>query len=219
MPTLPGLDLRDGVQGLIRSYAAADLALLWRQVSNAAEAEVALRDILPALIQTYGSAAAVLAANWYDEAREKAGVGGSFTAIPADFDDVGAQSLVGWAKSQATDLTAFEALILGGMQRRIANYSRGTVTRSSVADPASTGWKRIGSGECAFCAMLIGRDELYSQATAEFASHDNCNCSAYPILKGAEPIKVKDYVKSARNDGSDRYEADYARAREWIATH
>lgn len=214
MPTLPGLDLRDGVQALVRSYAAADLSLLWRQVSNAAEAEVALRDILPGLIQTYGSAAAVLAANWYDEARAKAGVGGSFTAIPADFEDVGAQSLVGWAKSQATDLSAFEALILGGMQRRIANYSRSTVSGSSVADPKARGWQRTGSGECEFCRLLIGRGAVYTESTADFASHDNCNCSAVPSWAG-QPIPVRPYTPGPRQGN----EADYARAREWIATH
>jgi len=215
---LPGLDLRDGVKGLTR-LASNDLNALWRQVRTAAEAETALRDILPALIDTYGLAAGTLAANWYDDLRDKVGAKGRFTAIPADITETGAQALVGWAGSKATDLEAMQALILGGTQRRIANFSRLTVSESSVADPGAVGWARIGSGECAFCAMLIGRGDVYSESSADFAAHDHCNCSAYPVLKGAEPIPVKDYVKSAKNDGSDRAKADYARARDYIATH
>lgn len=211
---LPGLDLRDGVKGLV-GYARRDLDTLWRQVRNAAEAETALRDILPALIDTYGAAAGTLAADWYDELRDKVGPPGRFTAIPADIKDAGAQSLVGWAVNEATDLTSMQALVLGGMQRRIANFSRSTITGSSVADPSSVGWKRIGGGACAFCQMLIGRNETYSEATADFASHDHCSCSAYPLIKGAEPIDVKDYVQTTRNIT----DADRARVREYIASH
>lgn len=215
---LPGIDLRDGVKGL-NALAATDLDALWRQVRTAAEAETALRDILPALIDTYGLAAGSLAADWYDNLRDKVSPKGYFRAVPAEFADTGAQSLVGWATTQAKDVGTMQTLILGGTQRRIANFSRGTVTGSSIADPSAVGWARIGSGECAFCALLIGRGDTYTEASADFASHDHCNCSAYPILKGAEPIPVKDYVKSARNDGSDRAKADYDRAREYIATH
>lgn len=209
---LPGLDLRDGVQGLI-GYANRDLHGLWRQVSNAAEAQVALNDILPALIQTYGSAAATLAANWYDDLRLKVGVGGSFTAIPADIPDVGAHALVGWALNEATDLTALQALIGGGVQRRIANFSRDTVTVSSVADPKASGWQRTGSGECDWCNVLIGRGAVYREATADFAAHDHCKCSAVPAW-GGQATPVKAYAPSPRKN-----EADYNRARQWLADH
>jgi hypothetical protein len=210
---LPGLDLRDGVQGLF-GYAEKDLQALWRQVSNAAEAKVALHDILPALISTYGAAAASLAANWYDDLRDKLGVGGAFTAIPADIEDSGAHALIGWALNSATDLSAFQSLIQGGMQRRIVNFSRETITGSSVADPRARGWQRTGSGECGFCAMLIGRGSVYSEAAADFASHDHCRCSAVPAFGGA-PLPVKPYTPSERT----ATDADRARVREYLRTH
>jgi hypothetical protein len=209
----PGLDLRDGVRGLV-GYANRDLSALWRQVTTAAEAEVALRDVLPALIDTYGAAAATLAANWYDDHRDKVGPAKAFTAIPVDIADTGAQALVGWAVTEATDTTALQALILGGTQRRIANFSRATVTGSSIADPAATGWQRVGSGECAFCAMLIGRGAVYSEAGADFASHDHCNCSAAPAFEG-EPRPVKPFKPSTRTST----DADRARVRDYIASH
>jgi hypothetical protein len=151
-----GLDLRDGVQGLV-TFASRDLDALWRQVRTAAEAEVALRDILPALIDTYGLATGALAADWYDELRNKVGATGRFTAIPADIKDSGAQALIGWAVATATDTPGLQALVLGGTQRRIANFSRQTIAGSSIADPKASGWQRVGSGECGWCSLLIGR--------------------------------------------------------------
>lgn len=208
---MQGLDLRDGVAGLV-VYARRDLSALWQQVSDAATAQVALHDILPGLVDTYGAAAATLAADWYDEARAKADVSGRFTAVPADIRDSGAHALVGWALATATDYATFQSLVDGGMQRRIANFSRATITGSSVADPKAVGWQRVGSGECAFCRMLIGRGAVYTQATADFASHDHCRCSAVPAWNG-RPHPVKPFTPSERGVS----DADRARARAWIA--
>lgn len=211
----PGLDLREGIAGLV-GYASRDLNAMWRQVSDAASAEAALRDILPSLIDTYGAAAATLAANWYDDLRVKHEVKGRFLATPAHIADSGAQELVGWAVSTATDLTALQALVLGGTQRRIANFSRRTVMDSSIRDPKATGWQRVGVGECktGFCDMLIGRGAVYTEATADFAAHDHCQCGAIPSF-GGQPRPVKPFTPSTRNIS----DADRARVREWIAAH
>lgn len=177
MPT--STQLRRDVASL-STLASRDLAALWRRVETAAQAETALRDVLPALIETYGAAAATVAADWYDDLREERAVRRRFTAIPAEIPDVGAQSLVGWALSEANDLPAFQTLILGGTQRRIANHARLTVTGSSVADPSARGWQRVGVGECDFCQMLLDRGAVYTEATADFQAHDHCNCGAEP---------------------------------------
>lgn len=212
---LPGLDLRDGVMGLF-GFARTDLDLLWRQVGDAAGARTVLHDVLPALVDTYGAAAAALAADWYDDLREKKGIGGRFGAIPADIPDSGTHALIGWALTEATDYAAFQSLILGGTQRRVANFSRFTVTGSSIADPKATGWQRTGSGGCTsgFCDMLIGRGAVYTEATADFAAHDHCNCSAVPAF-GGEPKPVKPFTPTNRNVT----DTDRARARAWIADH
>lgn len=201
------------MRGLV-GYADRDLAALWRQVQSAAEAEVALRDVLPALIDTYGIAAATLAADWYDELRDKVGAPKSFRAIPADVKDTGAQALVGWALTEAQDMPSLQTLVLGGMQRRISNFNRLTVVDSSIADPGARGWQRVGAGECDFCAMLVGRGSVYSEAGADFASHDHCHCYAVPAFDG-EPRPVKPFTPSARTSS----DADRARAREWIAAN
>jgi hypothetical protein len=173
--------LRSDVALLARE-AGTDLGILWRSVDTATEVEAALRDVLPGLIDTYGAAAATVAADWYDELRDEREVRGRFTAIPADIPDPGTQALVGWALTEATDMPGFQSLILGGAQRRIANFSRLTVSGSSIADPSAQGWQRVGAGECDFCQMLLGRGAVYTEATADFPSHDNCNCQAEPAF-------------------------------------
>lgn len=172
-------ELRRDLAALDR-IASTDLAAMWRQVTTAAQARQALNDILPALLQTYGAAAATLAADWYDEARAKAGIGGRFSAIPVDIADPGGEALAGWAANTATDLTTMQALVAGGFQRRVANFARGTVMGSSVADRRARGWRRTGLGGCDWCQMLIGRGAVYTQASVQFSSHDHCRCGAEP---------------------------------------
>lgn len=163
--------------------AERDLSALWRQVSTAAAAQQALNDILPALIETYGAAAGAIAADWYDEARIKAGVGGSFRAFPIEVPDPGAPILTGWALSEGKSLETAQTLVAGGVQRRIANVARGTVMRSSIADPKASGWQRVGDGKsCSFCSMLLGRGAVYTEMSAQFKSHDHCGCSAAPAF-------------------------------------
>ena len=175
--------LRSETSDLVR-LADRDLTRLWRLVSQGASAETALRDLLPAIIREFGAAGAAVAAEWYDDQRAKVGARGAFAAIPVTPDDRGAQALVGWALNTATDDTALHSLVLGGVQRRIADHVRYTVAASSVADPAARGWKRVGDGNtCQFCSMLIGRGAVYSEATADFQSHDSCGCSAQPAWR------------------------------------
>ena len=210
---MPVQTLRRETAGLV-GHASRDLAKLWRLVAEGASADVALRDLLPAIITTYGQAGATMAADWYDDLREKAGVKGRFTAIPAQAGDRGAQALIGWALSEARDDQTLQALILGGTQRRIADHVRFTIAESAVADPQARGWQRVGSGECHFCDMLIGRGAVYSEATADFASHDHCQCSAVPAFDG-QPKPVRPYTPSERNIT----DADRTRVREWIASN
>lgn len=213
--------LRNQIAQLAR-LAKGDLDELFRRVSDARSPQLrdALLDVLPELVATYGAASAALAADWYDALRDEAAARGRFSAIPADLGDTKTEGLVGWAMETAKDDDGFKTLIKGGVQKRIANASRLTVMQNSATDTQSVGWKRLGGGACDFCLMLIARDELYTEASADFASHNDCNCSAYPLIKGAEPIDVKDYVKSPRfiEDDLERAKKNES-VREWIATH
>ncbi|HET8586245.1 MAG TPA: hypothetical protein VFM74_00065 [Candidatus Limnocylindria bacterium] len=198
------------------SLAERDLARLWQLIAAGAAADEALHDLLPEIVREYGALGGALAAEWYDQQREKAVVRGRFVAVPIEPADRGAHALVGWALDTATDDATLKTLILGGVQRRVADHVRHTVMDSSVADPAARGWQRVGNGGCTngFCDMLIARGAVYSEATADFAAHDHCQCSAVPAWTN-EPKPVKPYTPTSRNIT----DADRANLREYLASH
>lgn len=211
----PASDLRYGVAELSR-LADADLDALWREISTADEARDALSDVLPSLIAVYGVAAAALAADWYSDARERAAVRGAFSPVLASVKPQGGVSLAKWAVSpmyQAEpDILRTRTIVRGGLQLRIADAARYTVAGSAVADPAAQGWQRAGDGNsCAFCLTLISRGVVYSESSADFASHDHCGCMAVPAWSG-EPVPVKPYTPSSRQIT----DADRARVKAWI---
>ncbi len=215
MPTIN--DLRNAVDDL-HVLAGNDLRALWRQVANADEAREALEDVLPLLVRTYGQAAATVAADWYDDVRDELNISRRFTAITAELGDTGTDELARWGIgplfSDTPDFAAARTLVDGGLQRRIANAARETVRVSSIEDPSAQGWQRSASGGCAFCRTLAGRGAVYSEASADFASHDFCNCQAVPAFDG-ESRPVKPYTPSKRNIT----DADRIRVRKYMATH
>lgn len=210
-------DLRVAVADL-HTLAANDLRRLWAQVATADEAQAALLDVLPNLTHTYSLASATVAADWYDELRDEFNVHGRFSAIVPDLEDLGSDALARWGVgplyTSEPDWHRAQTLIEGGLQLRIANAARDTVTESSVEDPSARGWQRETSGGCAFCEMLGSRGVVYSEASADFAAHDHCQCYAVPAFDGA-PRLVKPYTPSAR----DISDADRARVRAYLAEH
>lgn len=171
--------LRRETAGLVR-LAERDLSALWLLVERGeADAREALHDLLPAIILTYGEAGAAMAADWYDDRRERQEVRRRFTASPIPADDRGAAALIGWALTEARDDTTLRTLVAGGMQRRIAAHQRLTVTSSSVADPAAQGWVRVGRGDCDWCAQYL--DGVVRTVAYDFDAHDWCKCDAEPV--------------------------------------
>lgn len=210
--------LRESVADLV-TLANGDLAALWAQVSTLDQARDALMDVLPALVDMYGAAAATVAADWYDDLRDEVGARGRFTAIPAELREPGTDELARWGVSpllgENPDWDAARVLVGGGLQRRIANASRETVMGSSIQDPQADGWQRIAQSDaCLFCQMLAGRGDVYGEETADFAAHDWCSCEATVAWRN-RPKPVREWA----GPSPDRSRADYERAREWIAAN
>lgn len=182
---------------------------------DAAAVADAIYTYVPVIAERYGIAAGTLAADWYDELRDAAEVAGYFRADLADLPDTGRyQALASWAASKDD----VESLVAGGVQRIIADMHRQTVMRSAFADPQAAGWARFARGAetCEFCFMLTTRGAVYTDQTARFGAHDNCDCGAGPIWKKARH-QVDVYKTSARRRSDETRSADNARAREWIA--
>lgn len=181
MPT--ATELRVGVEALTE-HAARRLNPLWARFSTADAARDALERVLPELVRLYGTAATTYTADWYDATRYEQGVRGTYQAHMVNVTDEGADILARWGVdplyAAQPNVAAARVLIAGGLQRRIANASRDTITESSYADPECRGWMRVGYGACDFCSMLIGRGAVYTEQTADFLTHDHCRCSAVP---------------------------------------
>lgn len=212
-------DIRD-----LNLVAQRDLEVLWRSVADSRDAKDALMEILPDLVETYSLAAGSLAADYYDDVRERASVKGRFAAIVPEPGDTDTRSLVAWALQEATDDASFRTLVEGGFQKRISNGARNVVTTSSIADPHARGWMRIGAGECNFCAMLVARGAVYTEATVDFAAHDHDKCQAAPSFNPDQTRDVKEeFVHSARRkvDGKGNVapisDAERTRVNDWIA--
>lgn len=211
-------------QGLIdlNVLSRRELFALWQSFEGLSPAATrdALAATLPGLADKYGSAAATLAADWYDDLRDAAGAKGRFIATPAALPDQARyESLAGWGTDplfRATpDPVAARSLVAGGLQRVVSNAHRHTVMGASTRDPAAVGWKRLAAGGCSFCIMIANRNVTFTEATADFGAHDDCKCTAYPLIKGAEPIDVKKYVPTEKNVT----DADRKRVRDWLKDH
>ena len=215
MPTLTAAHRRDLAE--LTGLAQNDLSLIWAKFNTATAARDGLLEVLPQLVAIYGSAAATLGADWYDEMRDAAAVKGRFRAIPAELPDVGrTDALARWGVTplfQAEpDYATALVKVAGGMQRIISDADRQSVMGSAWADPSADGWQRTGAGECSFCAMLIDRGAVYTEATADFGSHDHCKCGCEIAFSG-KPKPVQAYTPTDRTIT----DADRARVREWIA--
>jgi hypothetical protein len=104
----------------------------------------------------------------------------------------------------------------GAATRLVLDAGRDTIRETAVSDPQTAGWQRVTSGGCDFCEMLAGRGDVYTEASADFASHDHCACSAEPVY-GGEPRAVRAFTPSQRRRSDATRAADNARARAFIA--
>lgn len=146
-----------------------DLRTVWARLNlgDAKRLVMPLAEILAGLVGRYGTAAAALAADWFDEARMDAGASGSFRAIAAGLPDAAKlESTAGWGVSPLfganPDGGASLALLIGGLQRMVTGMGRRTTEMSAARDPQIVGYARHASANaCAFCRMLATRGPAY----------------------------------------------------------
>lgn len=193
MPTLAQVGAFRRNSAALVTLAERDLRLIWRQVdtSSVVAARTVLEGTLPDVIQTYGSTAALLAADFYDELRNVASSAGRFTAVMAEpAPVVQALALARWglAPLLGAKPDGRQALsnISGGMQRLVMQAGRETLVKSAVKDPVRTGIQRVPSGTdtCNFCQELADAEIIYGSEAAESAVsayHDNCFCIPTPV--------------------------------------
>lgn len=179
-----------------------------------------LLDAVPDVVGYYSDGSSALAADFYEDARDSAGVRGSFAAEAVILDrTVKIRRAVAWASEPlgADDLEnsilRFKSLVRSEVNRPY----RDTVITNRKRDPAAAGWRRIARGAgCGLCRMLADRGAVYRQDTAWFAAHPDCNCTCEPVFREndtGEQLSVGQFIGSKRNPSP----AQKARLRELIA--
>lgn len=192
-------------QAGIRVLVERDLLAFWSRLdlSQPRWVAAAVDEYLPYLVQKYGQDAGGFAAEWYDEQRFAAGVGGSFRAeaIASPYEDA-VDGMVSralgdtFAGNPAGTLTT----LTSNVGKYVLGASRATIARNTDRDPAASGWQRVArGGACEFCRMLVGRGAVYRRSTVHFAAHGDCNCASVPSWDGSAPeVDVRVYVASQR---------------------
>lgn len=181
----------------------------------------ALLEAIPGLIGYYADGTSALAADFYDDERDRAEARGRFTAEPVILDRSEKVARgIAWSTQplfEQVDATV-EGRLAEVVQLETARPYRDTITTNRLRDPQADGWRRVTSGTgCKFCQMLADRGAVYREDTARFASHGNCHCTAAPVFKGQDgpEASVMQYVASKRR----RSPGESARLRDYLNTN
>lgn len=192
---------------LLSGEAVAVSQDLLRRLNGSPELKrAALLDAIPGVIDYYSDGSAALAADFYEEQRELAGVRTAYTAQPVVSDrTVKIRNAVAWAAAplivDPDDVLSASLRLVEVVQPEVSRPFRDTILSNRSNDPASVGWRRITQGGCKLCRMLADRGAVYKQATATFAAHPSCKCTAQPVFKTdvGEEASVMQYTASRRN--------------------
>lgn len=190
MPTTPD-QVRSGLQ-IVATAASSDL----RAAAEAEETPAGVRAVLfaaaPLVVAEYGTAAAALGAEWYEELRDAAELLDQITqpfrprlVLPERDDQIAAtvatvsKDLYDLEQGTPAKVIDFETAkqrilddIADSVQQEVAIAMRETVTQNATEDPDAGGWRRFARPEaCKFCLMLAAKGAVYTERSARFAAH------------------------------------------------
>lgn len=180
----PEIEQQRALLDRLAGLAGADLGRSWTAVDITAELDTlrpALVGLLERLVALYGEAAAGLAADFYETARDAAPAarGRYSPRLPEVLDDDVRDRLTGSAVfslrgvlSGDPDMTRRD--LDGALDLHVKGAYRRTISAAVAADPADATWERMPSGgECDFCQDAAG--------TSSDAFHAHCRCMSMPI--------------------------------------
>lgn len=215
MPTRADVRRLSSAYRDVRTLARRDLDRLWDTLDTddpMAVREV-LEDVLPDLTNAYGEISATVAADFYEEMREAAGVGGQFTPVLEDpYPEEAVRANARWAIAPlfaaTRDPSGSLSRLAGEVDRMSLHPGRQTIAKSVGRDPSKPRWARVPQGPttCAWCISLASRGAIYrSQETAGgTAWHRDCDCTPTPIWpsqpypEGYDPDALFEVYSDAR---------------------
>lgn len=209
---------------ILSQMVRAELEAFFRSLNltNPEAARNALLEFMPILTSQYGSVAASLAAEWYEEQRGASGASGRFQALSAA--SVPAVAVEAKVKYLAGHLWSPEpGGMLGGLLVAADKYVKqpGRDTVAYNAKREGVRWARVptGSKTCSFCLVLASRDAVYlSKESAKYDSsgekyHGKCDCQPMRIGKASDypedylPDNYFEMYSKAANDDSPEAKA------------
>jgi hypothetical protein len=198
----------------LTTVAADEAATLLTRLPGAPEQRRALLlEGVPGLIDYYAEGSAALAADFYDEQRDLAGVKSGYASDLVLVDrTVKIRRAIVWAAEPLylADEELASKRLAEVVQLETARPFRDTITSNRKRDPAAVGWRRVTAGGCRLCRMLADRGAVYKESTARFATHPNCHCTAAPVFGEddvGEEASAMQYMASRRSRSREQKQA------------
>lgn len=206
----PPAEQSQAAQAGLAILVAAAIAKLWPSLdlTNLRQSLPAFKAAVTLEVQRHAQASATLAAQQYRTDRQRAGVTGAYTPIPADPPTVRqVAQTVDWAvqplwnanvlgqepteaiPSAGSAIADAKARLAAAGEKLVLDTGRDTVVDNAQRDRKAKGWARIPEpGACSFCLMLATRGAVYrSEQSADFKTHDHCRCHVEPVFTAYEP--------------------------------
>lgn len=186
-----------------------------------------LLDGVPEIVAYYSLGTSALAADFYEDERERAGARGRFLAEPVILDRTEKiRRAIAWSADPLFEgnQADAEARLAEVVRFDVARPNRDTILENRRRDPQSVGWRRVASSDaCKFCRMLADRGAVYREDTVRFAAHGKaengsggaCQCTAWPVFRSNDDgvsASVVQYVASKKR----RTPEQQARVREYL---
>jgi len=195
------------LQRLTAEAVAAGLDMFSRTSGTPEARRLMLLNDIPGLIDYYSDGSSALALDHYETQRELAGATSAFVPQIVENDrTVKTRRAIAWAAAPLL-IDPDDVLSVGSrmgelIQLEVARPYRDTTMVNQQNDPYAIGWRRITHGGCKLCQMLSDRGAVYKQATAAFATHPNCHCTAEAVFRGGESgpeASVMQYQASSKS--------------------
>lgn len=164
-------------------------------------------DAVGLVVPAYYDAAGTLAVAWYAERRDESRPSTVYApnVIGDPTTDWIEREVAKFAETLEADLESETQRILDEVARlaekEIARGFRDSILGNARMDEDAIGWSRVARpGACKFCVMLADKGSVFTEATADFAAHTDCNCATRPEFRNGEhgpEASVMQYVASA----------------------
>lgn len=203
--------------------AAVDAVVtaLGRAKGSPEQRRALLLDATPEVVAYYSFGSSALAADFYDDERERQAAPKLYLAEPVIVDRTEKiRRAVAWASEPLFGGNPDEVAgrLADVVQLETARPYRDTILTNRKRDPSAVGWRRVTNGGCKLCVMLASRGAVYSDTTARFATHGHCKCTAQPVFSSSdygEEASAMQYMASRKR----RTPAQQANLRDYLNTN